>query len=60
MEGRFLPYKLIGDTAYLVRPWMYCPFKGCYDGLKFYKGHWDFIQSSTRMCVERVFGILKG
>lgn len=60
MEGRFLPYKLIGDAAYPVRPWMYCPFKGCNDGLESYKAHWNFIQSSTRMCVERAFGILKG
>jgi hypothetical protein len=28
MEGKYMPYKLIGDAAYLVRPWMYCPFKG--------------------------------
>jgi hypothetical protein len=60
MEGKFLPYKLIGDVAYLVRPWMYCPFKGSSDGLEPYKAHWNFIQSSTHMCVERAFGILKG
>lgn len=60
MEGKFLPYKLIGDAAYPVRPWMYSPFKGTSDGLESYKAHWNFIQSSTRMCVERAFGILKG
>ena len=60
IEGRFLPYKLIGDAAYPVRPWMWSPFKGCYDGLESYKAHWDFIQSSTQMCVEHAFGILKG
>ncbi len=60
MEGKFQPYKLIGDAAYPVRPWMYCPFKGTSDGLEPYKAHWNFIQSSTRMCVERAFGILKG
>jgi hypothetical protein len=59
MEGKFLPYKLIGDAAYFVQPWMYCPFKGSSDGLEPYKAHWNFIQSSTRMCVERAFGILK-
>jgi hypothetical protein len=59
MEGRFLPYKLIGDVAYPVWHWMYCPFKGCYDGLKSYKAHWNFIQSLNRMCVECAFGILK-
>jgi hypothetical protein len=25
MEGKYMPYKLIGDVAYLVRLWMYCP-----------------------------------
>ena len=60
MEGRFLPYKLIGDAAYPVRPWMYSPFKGTSNGLEPYKAHWNFIQSSSRMCVERAFGILKG
>jgi hypothetical protein len=39
---------------------MYCPFKGYSDGLEPYKAHWNFIQSSTYMCVERAFGILKG
>jgi hypothetical protein len=38
---------------------MYCPFKGNSDGLEPYKAHWNFIQSSIRMCVERAFGILK-
>jgi hypothetical protein len=28
IEGKFQLYKLIGDAAYPVRPWMYCPFKG--------------------------------
>jgi hypothetical protein len=28
MEGKYMPYKLISDAAYVVRPWMYCPFKG--------------------------------
>ena len=27
IEGKFQPYKHIGDAAYPVRPWMYCPFK---------------------------------
>jgi hypothetical protein len=60
IEGKLLPYKLIGDAAYPVRPWIYCPFKGGVDvSLPAYKAHWNFIQSSTRMCVERAFGILK-
>ena len=60
IEGGLLPYKLIGDAAYPVRPWIYSPFKGGVDVcLPSYKAHWNFIQSSTRMCVERAFGILK-
>jgi hypothetical protein len=59
MEDKFILYKLIGDAAYPVRPWMYCPFKGSSDGLEPYKAHWNFIQSSTCMSMERAFGILK-
>jgi hypothetical protein len=39
---------------------MYCPFKGNSDRLEYYKAHGNFIQSSTYICVERAFGILKG
>lgn len=53
IETKLLPYKLIGDAAYPIRVWMYCPFKGGVDVfLPPYKAHWNFIQSSTRMCVE--------
>jgi hypothetical protein len=60
MERKYMPYKLIGDAAYPVRPWMYCPFKEQKDGLSRCRANWNFIQFSTRMCVERAFGILKG
>ena len=60
IAGKHLPYKLIGDAAYPLRPWMYNPFKGSSEGLPAYKTNWNFIQSSTRMCVEQPFGILKG
>jgi hypothetical protein len=60
MERKYMPYKLIGDAAYPVRRWIYCPFKGQKDGLSRCHANWNFIQSSTRMCVERGFGILKG
>jgi hypothetical protein len=60
MEGKYMPYKLIGDAAYPVRPWMYCPFKGQKDVLSRCRANWNFIQPSTQMCVERAFGILKG
>ena len=39
---------------------MYCPFKGGKTTLSGKEANWNFIQSSTRMCVERAFGILKG
>ena len=60
MSGAFLPYKFIGDAAYPMRPWFYSPFKGEKMGLSKEKQYWNFIQSSTRMAVERAFGILKG
>jgi hypothetical protein len=60
MKGELLPFKLMGDAAYPMRPWFYSPFKGEKDGLPRAKTHWIFIQSSTRMAVERAFGILKG
>ena len=60
MEGKLHPYKLIGDAAYPVRPWMYYPFKGGKTELSQIHENWNFIQSSTQMCVERAFGILKG
>jgi len=39
MKDKFLPYKLIGDVAYLMRPWFYSPFKDDKDGLQRYKAH---------------------
>jgi hypothetical protein len=60
MKDKFLLYKLIGDVAYPIQPWFYSPFKGEKDGLPRYKAHWNFMQSSTMMSVERTFGMLKG
>ena len=60
MKGKLLPYKLMGDATYPMRPWFYSPFKGEKDGLPRVKAHWNFIQSSIRMAVKRVFGILIG
>ena len=60
LQGKFKPYKLIGDAAYPVRPCFILPFKGSKSGLSREKHYWNFIQSSTRMAVERAFGILKG
>jgi len=33
MNGIFLPYKLIRDATYPMRPWFYSPFKGEKKGL---------------------------
>ena len=58
--GKLYPYTLVGDAAYPCRPWMLAPFKGHKDGLSREEYNWNFVQSSTRMCVERTFGMLKG
>ena len=60
MKGAFLLFKFIGDAAYPMRLWFYSPFKEEKDGLSREIAFWNFIQSSTRMAVEKAFGILKG
>ncbi|MCO5576058.1 hypothetical protein L7F22_029865 [Adiantum nelumboides] len=52
-------YCLLGDCAYLARVWMLPPFKGSKDGLSPQEYFWNYIQSSSRMPVERAFGTLK-
>ena len=59
-DERFSPYALVGDAAYLCRPWMLALDKGHKDGLTREEYNWNFVQSSTRMCVERAFSMLKG
>jgi hypothetical protein len=58
--GRLSPYILVGDAAYLCRPWMLPLFKGHKDGLTRDEYHWNYVQSSIRMCIERAFDMLKG
>jgi hypothetical protein len=58
--GKLSPFALVGDAAYPCRPYMLSPYKGHKDGLSREEYHWNFVQSSTRMCVERAFGMLKG
>jgi hypothetical protein len=60
IEGKFQPYKFIGNAAHPVWSWMYYLFKGGKTTLFEKEVNWSFVQSSTRMCVERAFGILKG
>ena len=58
--GKLSLYCLVGDAAYLCRPWILAPFEGHKDGLSREQYHWNFAQSLTRICVDRAFGILKG
>ena len=57
--GKLSPYALVGDATYPCRPWMLAPFKSHKDGLTQEQYHWNYLQSSTRMCIERAFGMLK-
>ena len=52
-------YKLIEDAAYMVRPCIYCLFKGVKTALSDKMTNENFIQFSTRICVKMSFGILK-
>ena len=54
------PFALVGDAAYLCRPWMFASYNGHKDGLTREEYHWNYVQSSTRMCIERTFIMLKG
>jgi hypothetical protein len=60
MKNKYLPYKLINDATYPMKPKFFTPFKGIKDGLSHKKNHWNYIQFSVRMVVERAFGYLKG
>ncbi|MCO5566581.1 hypothetical protein L7F22_020258 [Adiantum nelumboides] len=58
-NGMLNEFCFVEDCAYSARPYMLVPFKGSKDGLPDDKYYWNFIQSSTRMAVERAFGMLK-
>ena len=57
---RLSPYDLVGDAAYPCRPWMLASYKVHKHGLSREEYHWNYVQSSTCMCIERAFGMLKG
>ena len=59
MRGQLHPYALFGNAAYQPRAWMLTHYIGSKDGFNRRQEYWNFIQSSSGMCVERVFGILK-
>ena len=58
-EGKLNRYALLDDAAYQPRPWILTPYLGSKDGFTREQEHWNFIQSSSQMCDERAFGILK-
>ena len=60
IEGKFQPYKLIGDAVCPVKPKIYSPFEGGNASLFGNETDWNFIQSSNIICIEMTFGILKG
>jgi hypothetical protein len=43
-----------------MRPYFILSFRGLKNGFSKEKQYWNFIQSNTKMAVERAFGILKG
>jgi DDE superfamily endonuclease len=48
---------LVADGGYGCQPWLITPFD---DDSTRAKRHWNYCHSSTRMVVERTFGIFKG
>ncbi|VDH94392.1 ammonium transporter Rh [Mytilus galloprovincialis] len=50
---------LIGDAAYALSQWVMTPFKD-FGNLSAEQKRYNYIHSSSRMCIERAFGALKG
>ncbi|VDI00692.1 Hypothetical predicted protein [Mytilus galloprovincialis] len=50
---------LIGDAAYASNQWVMTPFKD-FGNLSAEQKRYNYIHSSSRMCIERAFGELKG
>lgn len=48
---------IIGDAGYPLLPWLIVPYAR---GVDKWKDDFNYMLSSTRMCVERSFGRLKG
>ena len=58
INGVPVPYFLVGDGIYTHRTCIQIPFPG--HNLRTHEWQWNFWQSSSRMVVERAFGVLKG
>ena len=50
---------LLGDSAHPLKTWLMAPCKD-YGNLTAQKTNYNFLQSSTRMVVEKSFALLKG
>jgi hypothetical protein len=59
MMHKSFPYKLIRSGANPMQSWFYSPFKGERNEMPRYKMHWNFIQSNTRILMEKAFGMLE-
>ena len=61
IDGINCSYYLVGDGGYTLRPGCLIPFAGHGAGrLTPEKRDWNYWMSSTRICVEQTFGLLKG
>jgi hypothetical protein len=56
-DGSAMREYLLGDAGYPLYDWLIMPFARGIDGRH---DLWNYMHSSTRMCVERSFGRLKG
>ena len=51
---------MIGDAAYPLTEHIITPFKKRGEPLTMEQQQFNYIQSSTRMCIQKTFGVLKG
>jgi hypothetical protein len=56
-DGSAIREYILGDAGYPLYDWLIVPYA---KGIDLRHNKWNFMHSSTRMCVERAFGRLKG
>ncbi|CAI5479626.1 unnamed protein product [Closterium sp. Yama58-4] len=60
-SGEIAPYQLVGDAAYPLKSYMLTPLHApCKRIMKKWEQTYNYVQSATRMVVERTIGALKG
>ena len=59
VNGIHVPEYLVGDAGYPLSPHLLIPLPGREVNMEPEERHYNFKQSSTRICVERAFGRLK-